>query len=95
MQGDTLVETLAALLIAALATTALATMVMASVSVATRSQQALDGVYTAESNIVLDQNVFRPAVTISIAGKMNTAIKCDLYSAQDGDTVIFRRYESQ
>lgn len=50
-QGDSMVEALAAILIAVLGATMLATMVMASVSVTSRSERELSGAYAAEASL--------------------------------------------
>ncbi|MRX81768.1 hypothetical protein GJG86_04585 [Eggerthella sp. HF-4214] len=50
-RGDTMVEALAAILIAALGATMLATMVVASVSVASRSERVLNDAYADESGL--------------------------------------------
>lgn len=89
--GDTLVEALAALLIAALGATLLATMVMSSVSVSTASQKALTNLYEEERS-------FAPVAST----KVSLQVKNDDNSFQV-DTEIqilqspnenFTRYES-
>ena len=89
--GDTLVEALAALLIAALGATLLATMVMASVSVSTTSQQALTNLYEEEQS-------FAPVASTKISLQVrndDNSIQVDteiqMYQSPNGN---FTRYES-
>lgn len=88
-RGDTLVEALAALLIAVLGATLLATMVTASLSVSTTSQRSLDASYQAER--VMPKIGFRDAATVTM-GSVDVAFTVQVYQSEDG---TFTRYENE
>ncbi len=85
-RGDTLVESLAALLIAALGAAALATMVMASTNVVTQTSQTQARAFDAESQVYArsgPSESFGPAVTIT-AGVASESIGVTVYLSDDG-----------
>lgn len=88
-RGDTLVESLAAILIAALGATLLATMVMASVNAATTSKAALDATYRAENSMVKDNLAFG-VINLTVEGKSYPGIKAITFTDANG---VFLRYE--
>ena len=86
--GDTLVEALAAILIAALGATLLATMVMVSTNVTASSRVELQNVYKAENESVWRMTNIQN-VTISFGGK-EEHVEVIAYGSTDGK---FCRYE--
>ncbi len=80
-EGDTLVESLAALLIAALGAAALATMVVVASNASIASNNALQASYAAESNM--------PA-----SGTGNATIKCGSGASAPSATVYITVYRS-
>lgn len=95
--GDSLAESLVAILIAALATVLLATMVMAATNVSAKSQNVLRNAYGEESTVASgiygdDKSGF---VTISIPGENGSrSIKVTIYSSnKSGNVNNFVRYE--
>ena len=91
-RGDSMVEALAALLIAVMAATLLATMVMTSTSVASSSKQALRDVYAAES--AMAEIYASGDATVSL-GTISAPIKVKTYQSTDENgNVVFTRYEN-
>lgn len=90
VRGDTLVEALAALLIAALGAAALATMVMVAVSASTTSKAAIDSSYRSESGLAaMSDRTSAGTLSISGGGLGNSfSVALDVYV--DGG---FMRYE--
>lgn len=90
IRGDSLVEALAALLIAALATTLLVTMVLASTNVASSTEGDLTRAYEAQS--AMDQtgtDTFRVRIDTP-DGPLDGDIPVVIYTSEDGS---FTRYE--
>lgn len=87
-RGDTLVEALAAILIAALGATLLATMVMASTSVTASSGTMLQNVYQAENETTWRMTDIQK-VKINLGGKEED-VEVVVYGSKDGS---FVRYE--
>lgn len=90
VRGDSLVESLVAILIAALGTAALATMVMAATSSSVQTQTTLERTYAAES-AVTDSAASLDSVTIK-AGAAEMSVKVDGYRSDDD---LFVRYEDR
>lgn len=88
-RGDTLVETLAAILIAALGAATLATMVMAAVNVSTASQQALERTYQQEATLVEMPMGSTELLSIQM-GEASANVKVSLFQEEDNP---FIRYE--
>lgn len=84
-RGDSMVEALAAILIASLGTILLATMVMTSVNVASSSQAALSDVYEAEET---SSHSSFGNVNIML-GSAETSLRIDAYYSEDGTFVRF------
>ena len=94
VRGDTLVEALAAILIAALAATLLATMVIASVNVTASSEKALASTYAGESGMLLMPSDRGRTITIEL-GSAKETVNVDVYRtpATSGNPE-FMRYEN-
>lgn len=93
-EGDTLIETLTAILIAALGATALATMVMASVNMTATTERALHVVYQAESSMREESpGLALGVVTISMPDDgISVSTSVNVYASDNG---MFHRYEPQ
>lgn len=89
-RGDTLIEALAAILIAVLGAVTLSTMVVASVNISASSQAALSQIYQAEQNMK-PINSIRDTVNVTL-GNVSKEFSIQLYQSQDG---TFIRYENQ
>lgn len=90
-EGDTLIETLTAILIAALGATALATMVMASVNMTATTERALHTVYQEESSVFENSSVVGGSATIKMSG-ISVSPSVNVYASDNG---MFHRYEPQ
>ena len=77
-RGDSMVEALAAILIAALGATMLATMVMTSVSMTARSERMLSDSYAAESSL-LSSSPANGTLKVTIPDSGAVDIKVVLY----------------
>lgn len=90
-RGDSLVEALAALLIAALGAAALATMVMVASSVVAQNEQAQANAFAAESQVSAlagTSESFAPTATIT-AGAASGTSKVIVYLSDDGTYVRY------
>lgn len=88
--GDTLVEALAALLIAALGAALLATMVMVSSNVVGQTRTVQQADFNAESQIydITKTNASNVAMTIS-AGGVSQPVAVTVYTSEDGTFVRY------
>lgn len=91
IRGDSLVEALAALLVAALATTLLVTMVMASTDIASTTENELARVYDAQSAMNRTGNDTLRVHIEADGGFLDEGIPVSVYASEDGS---FTRYEN-
>lgn len=87
-RGDTIAETLVAVLIAALGAAALATMVMVAVSVSTSMGQERSRIYTAEGSMQPTSNDSQGSLSIAVDGKA-TEFKVRIYQDPDGTFISY------